>query len=90
MAKERILDSLWAFNSSFIVSHSKLSESAITAIKGDRCEDANDDVLSIIDDIDRFIEDAIGCDGRGHFINNYDGNELEIEIDGEDFFAYHE
>ena len=89
-AKELILDSLWAFRASFILSHSKIDmdEKYFTKIQGDLCEGANGLVKSMIDDIDYFVEDAINCDGRGHFISTYDGEENEIKIDGEYYYIY--
>ena len=42
------------------------------------CEDANEIVKAIITDINEFIEDAISSDGRGHFLNGYDGTEEEL------------
>jgi hypothetical protein len=49
----------------------------ITAFQGDKCEDANDTIAAMITDMDEFIEDAICADGRGHFMNFYDGEEYE-------------
>ena len=86
-ARNYILDSLWAFNAKFIIQHSKVEslndrqftalEGAIKAIQEKLCEDANPLVLALIDNIDRFIDDAIGADGRGHFLSGYDGEENE-------------
>lgn len=89
-AKRYILDSLWAFRASFILSHSKIAMDAkyLEKIQGDLCEGANDLVKSMIDDIDYFVEDAINCDGRGHFISTYDGEENEIKVDGEYYYIY--
>ena len=88
-AKEYILDSIWAFNADFIIEHSKVldfddaSQSIIKAIQA-QCESGNEAMKKLIDDIDTFIEDAINADGRGHFMNSYDGNEAQ---DGE-YFIY--
>jgi len=88
-AKEYILDSIWAFNADFIIEHSKVldfddaSQSIIKAIQ-EQCENGNEAMKKLIDDIDTFIEDAINADGRGHFMNSYDGNEAQ---DGE-YFIY--
>ena len=88
-AKEYILDSIWAFNADFIIEHSKVldfddaSQSIIKAIQ-EQCENGNEAMKKLIDDIDTFIEDAINADGRGHFMNSYDGNE---EQEGE-YFIY--
>lgn len=86
-ARDYILDSLWAFNAKFIISHSQwksLADSQFTAledgIKSMReklCEDANPLVLALIDNIDGFVDDAISTDGRGHFLSGYDGEENE-------------
>lgn len=83
-AEEYIKSSLWAFNSDFIIGHSKVldydkgSEDILKAIQ-EQCESGNDAVLRLIDDIDEFIEDAISSDGRGHFLSSYDGNEYELQ-----------
>lgn len=89
-AREIILDSLWAFNATFILSHSKIdmNEKYLTKIQSDLCEGANDLVRSMINDIDDFVEDAISSDGRGHFMNTYDGEENEIKVDGEYYYIY--
>ncbi len=88
--REQILNSLWAFNAEFIAAHTRdgLSPGAITALKemqGMACEDANDIVGAMIVDMDRFVRDAVMTDGRGHFISDYDG--AEVELDG-GFFGY--
>jgi hypothetical protein len=38
--------------------------------------------------MDNFIVEAIGADGRRHFLSSYDGGEEEIIIDGEYFYCY--
>ena len=38
-------------------------------------------------DEERFKDDC-KQDGRGHSLNHYDGNELEIEFDGTNYYAY--
>lgn len=90
-AKEEILNSLWAFNADFVISHCKNYddmdqyevESAIESLRHAQencCENANGLVFALIDDIDEFVEDAIDADGRGNFISRYDG--VENEQDG--------
>jgi len=79
-ATNYILDSLWSFNSAFIIEHSKLPYEAkemLETFQREKCESANETVLALIDNIDGFIEDAIGTDGRGHFLSSYDGEENE-------------
>ena len=91
--KENIKQSLWAFNASFIIDHSKLEyssdvEKCLREMQGKLCESANELVAALIEDMDSFIEDAISADGRGHFLSSYSGDEEEIDIDDETYFAY--
>ena len=90
-AKEEILKSLWAFNADFVIKHCKNYddmdqyevESAVESLRYAQencCESANGLVRALIDDMDEFVENAIGADGRGHFIADYDG--VENEQDG--------
>ena len=88
---EYIKDSLWAFNASFIIEHSELPWEAEEMIKGfqeSKCEGANDTIEALITDIDGFIEDAISADGRGHFMSSYDGEENEVNHNGETLYIY--
>lgn len=79
-AKEYILDTVWAFNKSFLDGHSEaISEidDKTFAVLQERCESVNKAILAMIDDKDYFVEDAISSDGRGHFLSSYDGEEHE-------------
>lgn len=81
-ASDYIMELLWAFNAEFIIEHSKLPYEAtdmITGFQESKCEDANDTIAALITDMDEFIEDAIGADGRGHLLNSYDGEEYESQ-----------
>lgn len=83
--EDYILDMVWAFNPSFLSAHiPALSEKQIAKLQED-CEDANEGLLGLIKDKDHFVKDAISCDGRGHFLSHYDGEEVELK-DG--LFAY--
>ncbi len=90
IATDYIKDSLWAFNASFIIDECGLDyslEDMLTSWQREKCEDANDGILSLIENscgIDDFVKSAISADGRGHFTASYDG--CEIEQDG--FFIY--
>ena len=78
LCKDRILDSVWAFNPSFLSSETGIDVEVFRAIQENgRCESNNDAVLSCIDDEDDFVQSAISADGRGHFISYYDGEETE-------------
>lgn len=91
-AKEYILDSLWAFNASFIAYHTDLDEEVIQAIHDNgKCESNNDTIHNLIKklgDLDDFVSDAISVDGRGHFLSSYDGNENEETVNGTTFYIY--
>lgn len=93
--RESILESLWAFRAEFILHHTAFYQNstetedhefckALEGLQGSICEGANAIVRALIEDIDKFVDDAIGADGRGNFLSTYDGDEIEL---GE-FFAY--
>jgi len=96
--KEAILDSLWAFRPSFIVSHMTYkpesfrerdsTDKALEHIQFNLCESANCIVKSMIKDLDHFVDDAVSSDGRGHFLAQYDNEEHEVEIDGITYLIY--
>ncbi len=90
-AKEYIEESVWAFNASFIIDHSKLPCEAIEMVQAfqEKYEDAaNETILALINDFDEFVSDVISADGRGHFMNSYDGREHEVNIDGTYYYVY--
>ena len=84
---ENIKDSVWAFNPSFLSSHSDIDEGVFKLLQ-DKCESANEAVLKLIKDFDKFVEDAVGTDGRGHFLSGYDGEEDYHEHDNETYYIY--
>ena len=88
-AKDYILDSIWAFNTEFIARHTTadLNERAIKSLRKmqeELCESVNGLIKSMINDLDYFVEDALSCDGRGHFMSSYDGAENEQD----EYFIY--
>ena len=90
--KQYIQDSVWSFRSEFIASHTKGGATngmikAISALQKD-CEGCNEDIKSLIEDMDEFIEDAVSADGRGMFLSSYDSEEVEVVVDNEYFYAY--
>lgn len=92
--KEHIRESLWAFNSWFILNHTKESinnnrvEKALKKMQEELCEDANELVYALIEDFDSFVEDAVNADGYGHFLSPYDGEENELVVDGKTYYIY--
>jgi len=87
-ATDYIKDSVWAFNASFLVKYGVFREldcEHIEQMRGDSCEAINPAFIAMLgDSFDSFVDDAIGADGRGHFISSYDGNEIEHG----DYFIY--
>jgi hypothetical protein len=80
--KENILDSIWAFRPSFLSSFTGFDVEVFEAIQNNgRCESNNSAILSMIEDEDGLVSDAISADGRGHFMSSYDGNENEQTTD---------
>ena len=92
-AAEYIRDSVWAFTAWFIADHApdSITSDHIDSMRGDSCEDCNDAMVALVDagsGMDSFIEDAISADGRAHFMNSYDGEEDEQDVDGTTYFIY--
>jgi len=85
--KENILDSIWAFNPDFLESHTGIDKSIFVLLQ-DKCESSNEAIKSMIKDIDHFINDAVLSDGRGHFLNTYDGEENEFNYNSQWFYIY--
>lgn len=85
-----ISETVWAFNAEFIVDHSKLPYEAVEMVQvfQKKYEDANKTILALIEDFDEFVSDVISADGRGHFMNSYDGHEHEVNIDGTYYYVY--
>lgn len=87
IAYEYIANSVWAFNAEFLADYTGLPSEVFTALQ-DKCEGANDTFTELIENcgagMDDFVSAAISADGRGHFMNSYDGHEYEV---GE-FFIY--
>lgn len=86
-AKESIDQSVWAFNTDFLRGHllAELRDFADDILEPlrENCESSNEAIKAMIKDFDYFVEDAIRADGRGHFLNTYDGEEYE-QSDGVD------
>jgi hypothetical protein len=44
--------------------------------------------MSLIEDLDSLVKDAVSADGRGTLLSSYDSNEVEIVINDEYFHRY--
>ena len=80
---EYIKETVWAFNPDFLARHSGIDREVFERLQ-DSCETANDAIFKLIKNFDDLVEDAVGTDGRGHFLSGYDGNENEQG----DFYLY--
>ena len=87
MVTDYILDSGWSFYRAFLSKHTGLAEGIFEALQ-EKCEGANDLILSAIKDKKYLVEDAINLDGRGHFISYYDGIEYEQYINDNFLYCY--
>lgn len=95
-SRARVTEDLWAFNASFVIAHCNLDDSdavvrAFTKMQEELCEDATPFVRAIIEGtvgLERFVSDAINADGRGHFLSQYDGEEVEEKVGDEYFYLY--
>ena len=76
-AGQYIKDSICYFNPSFLAEHSDVPEEVFEFL-ADKDFFNNEAYKSMIYDVDDFIDDAIDADGRGHFLNSYNGKEYKI------------
>jgi hypothetical protein len=92
LAYDSIMDSLWAFSSSFLAGETGIDEDVFLALfNNGKCESNNDAVASLIKSscgLQEFVDSAISADGRGHYINRYDGNEHEVKVGRKTFYIY--
>ena len=87
---EYIQQTLWLFNSDFLTSMTDLPVEVFQALSG-QCEDANDAIFKVVQatcGIDKFVNEAVSADGRGHFLASYDGEENEYQGGGRYFYIY--
>ena len=75
---EYIKSHICYFNPSFIAEHSDVPVEIFEAL-AEKGFDKPDVYLQVIYDFDDFVNDAIDADGRGHFLNTWDGKEYEID-----------
>jgi hypothetical protein len=87
-ASEYIKDTLWAFDLQKLsdAGHLKvdLSDKAIeqlVKVQGELCEDCNEIITALVEDMNKLIDWAINCDGLGHFLSTYDGQSIDICVD---------
>jgi hypothetical protein len=86
-----IADTLWAFTPSFLSGLTGIDEEVFELLS-EKCEGGNEAIHSILRatnvSMSEVVDEAIRWDGRGHFLNSYDGNEYEVSVNGEYYFLY--
>lgn len=90
--KEHLKESLWAVNADFLADYTGVDWKVFQALSG-LYEEANDAILALIESngsLEDFTQKVIKADGRGAFLSGYDGQEIEIFIDGAWFYLYRE
>jgi hypothetical protein len=91
--EEYIEDTLWALSPTFLSSVTGVDESVFVAIQDNgNCEGNNEAIQSILEATDtsmsEVVLEAISWDGRGQFLSQYDGQEIEVYADGEYYYCY--
>tara|TARA_R100000406_G_scaffold22887_2_gene14578 strand:+ start:3419 stop:3904 length:486 start_codon:yes stop_codon:yes gene_type:complete len=82
--REYIEETVWAFTPSFLQAHTGVSGDTIREMQEKLSEDANEAITAMIKDFDGFVEDAVRCDGRGHFLAPYDHEENYVSFSNEE------
>ena len=86
-ATSEIEDMLWAFNPDFLASYTGLHKAVFEAL-AEGYETSNEAIMALINNAGSmadFVQECMDADGRGHFVANYDGEEIELE---NDYYAY--
>ena len=77
---ENIKDTIWAFNAEFLADFTDLPVEMFQ-VSQKMCEQANDGFLKCVErspgGLAAFVSQAVSADGRGHFLNIYNGDEDE-------------
>ena len=73
--REYIEETVWAFSPSFLQAHTGVSSDIIKEMQEKMSPSANQAITAMIKDFDAFVEDALRCDGRGHFLAQFDHEE---------------
>lgn len=80
-------ESVCFFRSDFIAAHAEVDEEVIKKLQ-ELHENSNQAIKSLIKDFDHFVNDAVLCDGRAHFLSSYDGEENEVNVNGNTYYVY--
>ena len=87
---EYIKEALWTFKASFLAGETGIDEEVFTRL-AEGYDSSNEAIESIINangGMDSFVKAAVSADGRGHFLNGYDGTEKEATYNGTTYYIY--
>ena len=82
--REYIEETVWAFSPSFLQAHTGVDSNTIMQIQNTQLDSPNEVLTAMIKDFDAFVEDAVRCDGRGHFLATYDHEENYVSFSNEE------
>ena len=82
--REYIEETVWAFSPSFLQAHTGVSSYIIEEMQKKMSPSANEAITAMIKDFDYFVDDAVACDGRGHFLAPYDFEENYVSFSNEE------
>lgn len=92
LASENIQNTLWACESGFLTRHMglpSLASEMVAAAQREMHDGINDVLHNLVKDMDSLVEEAIYSDGRAHFLNTYDGKEMEVQdSEGTTYYLY--
>lgn len=86
-ATSEIEDMLWAFDANWLAGYTGLNKAVFESLAGGY-ENSNEAIMALINNagsMSDFVQECMDADGRGHFVANYDGEEIELE---NDYYAY--
>jgi hypothetical protein len=93
--KERILDDVWATNTSFLMGHLNIKADdwpdtmkSVKAVQEKCCEGCNALLRAALKDEDEFVRAVVSADGRGHTLAGYDHEENEERVGDEWLYIY--
>ena len=79
---------LGCFNAYFITSHSTLDCEIVEALQaGDKYEALGNHLINN-DCVKAMAQDYASADGYGHHFSQYDGSEVELELDSKDYYMF--
>jgi len=92
LVKGEILSNLWAFRADFLAGETGLPSEAFACMQEKMSENCNEAVRALVKSTcgeDSLVDAAVSADGRGHFLTQYDSEEISyITKSGKQVFLY--